>query len=558
LAAVGVLVLAVAPMARADTYRPNGLGDHVPDGCTRKDCTLREAIIRANDHAGADTVVLRAGKTYTLHQDGTTENANLSGDLDVLDPLTIASSERGPRATIDANQVDGVIETGFGVRLTVASVVISGGESSAHAGGIEADGPLNLSGAVVTRNRGDTGGIDLSDDSTFSRSIVSRNVGVGTAADGGIVSSEQFKLVKSKVVNNHVDNTGGDVGGIDNSGKLVLVRSEVNGNVGGDDNGAGLGGGGIFTDGRTIIKHSTVNGNRTVLTGGGISQYAPVNIIDSSISGNHADGDGGGIYHAEYVLTLLKSRISNNRTGDSGGGIDNHSALTVERSTISGNRTLGGSGVGGGLNLRNDGFNPGNGGGDVALVQSTVSGNSGRFGGGMAVNGDSPGMSLSATNSTIVNNKAAGTGGGIDVFGDSDVTLRSVTVVRNSANIGGNPDHNGGGLFNDPLTTTTVRNSIVALNTVGAPSSGPDCYGTFVSEGRNLFTDLSDCSGFARPPNIRQANPHLGKLSDNGGLTETVALLNDSKAINHAGAGSPTRDQRGHKRHDPDIGAFER
>jgi len=59
------LALALAPSALANTYVANKTGDHAPNGCTHSDCTLREAIIKANHHPGPDTVELRSKKTYT-------------------------------------------------------------------------------------------------------------------------------------------------------------------------------------------------------------------------------------------------------------------------------------------------------------------------------------------------------------------------------------------------------------------------------------------------------------------------------------------------------------
>ena len=55
-------------------------------------------------------------------------------------------------------------------------------------------------------------------------------------------------------------------------------------------------------------------------------------------------------------------------------------------------------------------------------------------------------------------------------------------------------------------------------------------------------------------------DPGLGPLADNGGPTQTHALLDDSPAINAGDAAScPLTDQRGQKRSDGkcDIGAYE-
>ena len=104
--------------------------------------------------------------------------------------------------------------------------------------------------------------------------------------------------------------------------------------------------------------------------------------------------------------------------------------------------------------------------------------------------------------------------------------------------------------------------------------SGPDVYGTVMSDGHNLIGETdSSSSGITNGTNGDQAgtiatplNPLLGTLSSNGGTTQTIPLLPGSPAINAGAAvGSgpmgntvPATDQRGDARVGaPDIGAFE-
>jgi uncharacterized repeat protein (TIGR01451 family) len=135
---------------------------------------------------------------------------------------------------------------------------------------------------------------------------------------------------------------------------------------------------------------------------------------------------------------------------------------------------------------------------------------------------------------------------GIANFGT--LTITNSTLSGNSANF-------GGGIFNDG--TLTITNSIVA----NSPSGG-DCAngaGTFTANGNNLDTDGS-CPGFSHPTSD-QVN--LGPLADNGGPTDTHALLFPSVAIDagdqsECTANFITTDQRGLLRKAPcDIGAYE-
>jgi predicted outer membrane repeat protein len=114
----------------------------------------------------------------------------------------------------------------------------------------------------------------------------------------------------------------------------------------------------------------------------------------------------------------------------------------------------------------------------------------------------------------------------------------------------------GSAIF-DETGSTRVKNSVVVGS--GAASN---CFGVFSSRGRNYSTDES-CPGFtvAAPDALR-----LGPLADNGGPTETHALLSGSVAIDSAPdcndleGGAITSDQRGAPRPwgaSCDVGAYE-
>src|SRR5690349_19345257 len=94
---LAALLLSTLPLAaRADFYRVSSTADNTNavtlHSGTQADPhiapSLRSAIIAANAHAGADTILLPAG-TYTLTISGNNENAAATGDLDITDALTI-------------------------------------------------------------------------------------------------------------------------------------------------------------------------------------------------------------------------------------------------------------------------------------------------------------------------------------------------------------------------------------------------------------------------------------------------------------------------------------
>ena len=144
---LGASVAEAAPL----TYKPNRVGDPAPNGCSRAHCTLREAVIAANEHPGEDRIVLRPGRVYGLGIAGEDEDDSLTGDLDVTGPLAIQArrARRGRRArpaTIDGGDVDRVLDQFEGAgRLTLRRLVIRNGKvtgGSFDGGGLISRAPL--------------------------------------------------------------------------------------------------------------------------------------------------------------------------------------------------------------------------------------------------------------------------------------------------------------------------------------------------------------------------------------------------------------------------------
>ena len=261
-------------------------------------------------------------------------------------------------------------------------------------------------------------------------------------------------------------------------------------------------------------------------------------------------------------LTVRDSRIVDNTTtsasGFAGGGILNYGTLTVQRSTIAGNETD----VGGGIY--------GHGGASTTILDSTLSDNFARdSGGGIYTIGE-----LTVVNSTLSGNRAIGDGGGIADFTGDRIALTNVTVVFNQADADGDGVGTGGGLR--VSGDTVLHNSIVAGNTRGTGSAGNEINGVVhASSSHNLigtFLTSSDAGGMSPANgNLYVGNDvHLGPLADNGGQTKTHALLPRSSAIDagsnlQAVLANLTTDQRGENRYRDggsgslhvDIGAYE-
>jgi HYR domain len=215
--------------------------------------------------------------------------------------------------------------------------------------------------------------------------------------------------------------------------------------------------------------------------------------------------------------------------------------LTVSNCTVSGNSASNG-GLGGGI-LN---YSQTSGSATLTIVNSTVSGNSAGLGGGGIYNdGEAGSAGLTVINSTFSGNSATNGGGGGIINqgpgGSASLTVINSTFSGNSAAIG-----NGGGIYNSGFNgSATLQIGSTILNVGPAGGNIVNDFGTVTSDGYNLSSD--DGGGFLTATGDQTYTPPLiGPLQDNGGPTQTHALLCGSPAID-AGtnfSGSAT-DQRG-------------
>jgi predicted outer membrane repeat protein len=291
-------------------------------------------------------------------------------------------------------------------------------------------------------------------------------------------------------------------GGIYNTGTLTLTYTTFYSNT------ATNSGGGIYNTGTLTITNSTIYSNTAGTMGGGIASEGTLNISNSTVYSNTATNIGGGGIGSSGMLNITSSTVRNNSALNNGGGILSNGAGTISNSTFHANTSLGDSNSAGGI------FNAGN---------------------------------LTVTNSTVTDN-ISGNGGGIR--NDGTLTVTNTTIYSNTAT------SYAGGILN--YGTTTLRNTIVA----NSPSGG-NCGGTITDGGNNLQFGgevVNSCGA-----GITTADPKLAPLANNGGSTQTMALLPGSPAIDgvtlNAPNGCPSSDQRGwHRPYGSycDIGAYER
>ena len=296
-AIAGALALSVGNAAAAgNTYVPNKTGDHPPNGCSKRDCTLREAVIAANGHPGRDTILL-ARKVYELSIPRTGEGDPNTGDLDVSDPVVIKHKGKG-RAVIDANRIDRVLHvvTSNADRYSdLVKIVVRGGKTTLWGGGIMVgNGIIGLTNSVVMKNRAALEG-------------------------GGIFASApagELELARTTVKANRADQDGG---GVASHVETKIRASTISGNTVTYNN-PFAGGGGIYfdaVDAPLRLSNDTIASNRVQGSGGGILTYGTGRLNNLTVARNVADTDndgtglGGGI--AGGMLKVGNSIVALNK-----------------------------------------------------------------------------------------------------------------------------------------------------------------------------------------------------------------------------------------------------
>jgi CSLREA domain-containing protein len=570
---------------------------------TAGQCTLRAAAQEANAQLGGSviTIMVPAG-TYNL----------TLGPLNLLDN-TVAIDGAGDQTTIIVGQGSRVLAVASAARALLTGLTLTGGNAGGdNGGGIHNAGALALSHTVVVSNTAGQppvlpascvcewgGGIYNAAGATLDAvdSVIMDNTagfGAGIANDGGTVTLTATALrgnvtwPDKRYVPPAPFSTVGDGGGLATAGGSVsLTTSAVISNtahtlVAGGFPYGGNGGGLANLQGTMTLTDSVVAGNVALAPnsyppppnglGGGIDNAGLLTVINSRVSTNLGFTGGGIANEAGGLLTLRGSTTS----GNDGGGIANGGVMTVETSTISGNTAGTDSRLAGGIT--NGNVTPTNG-GSMTLTNSVVSGNTGELGGianntlmtvdastiadntanrlgyvGGIVNGS--GAVMAVRDSTVTGNTTHGTGlsaGGFFNYGA--LTLSYDTVASNSTGIVNSADSIV------PTPTVVLTGTIVAGST-----AGPNCRGAIAEvQGNNL--DSGTSCGFSRRSDLTDTDPQLGLLADNGGPTQTMALLAGSPAIDRGGSsanGCPASDQRGMPRPDEpddhgdcDIGAYE-
>src|SRR5882724_173755 len=388
---------------RSDDIAPRGVGATCITAASA-DCTLREAVIKANANpgsiinfgAGTNGVPITLSIANTgidgTHPNGTNEDASLRGDLDVTASVTITGNGSAntiiQAGTTNANGIDKVFGLNpictTSVSVSIDGVTIRNGfntqpfgsaDFSHTGGGLDFCAPAGAASLSITNstissntvNHGYGGGLDIDSSANWNGTVTltndifqSNKTTDTTVLDiGGAISSrgsaQTINILNCQFISNTTAGQVANGAGINirqiNGGAVNIHGGLFSGNL------AGGNGGAIGVDntddanGATPIQTVTIDGV-------GATNYP---VFKNNVSGNVAGGSSGGgaLYingNVTGTTTVSKAAFTGNSEGATattklGGGaiLVDDGNLTISFSRLAGNTnnvgSLGGSGL---------------------------------------------------------------------------------------------------------------------------------------------------------------------------------------------------------------------
>jgi hypothetical protein len=352
---------------------------------TDEDCSLRGAITHANGDIANSYIIAIPDGIYLLdyNSGNPTEDANASGDLDIIHPDITLQGSSWNDTILDGNHTDRVIDQlGYMYHLSTYLLTIRNGQLEDGDGG----------GAGIRIAAYNIVDLDYSN--------IHDNIVHGTSANyafgGGIYSNTgaELNLEGSTIQHNHSDQRGGGIW--TRSNQLTINSSNIMDNYAAAPD--GIGGGLSITNGGTTI-------------------------IDHTIFVNNESGRGGGLFNSGGAsMTITNSYFHDNISNSSGGGLELYGSSMITNVDLYNNTATAG---GGGIAVRDSG--------SLILTNATLVENSstGNNGGGIYVFGSG---TLSLNHVTLSANTAYFPGNALYAAADSSVS--TVSTIFDSAESG--------------------------------------------------------------------------------------------------------------------------
>ena len=243
-----------------------------------------------------------------------------------------------------------------------------------------------------------------------------------------------------------------------------------------------------------------------------VSESSNIAIANSRFEGNAGDQGSIAAYSGpNYHLNVVDTTFVNNSSTQNGGAINANVSVDLDRVLFTGNSAN--NGYGGAIQMYEIAF---------SIRNTTFSGNSAAFGGGVAMTAN---------------------------FATPGVTLRNVTMHGDIGTTAGSEIYLDGS-SSPPIA---IFNSLIG-GTCAGPSIVSTAHGSIESPG-----DTCGMAGAGNQVSVAGADLHLGTLADNGGATLTLYPNPGSVLIDAADADCESVDQRGFVRNvgPCDVGAVE-
>lgn len=567
--AIAPILVAIGALAATSTAQAD-------DPPSAEQEALADGLIQEIEAANADPddaaeIVLEEDTLYLL----TTSYDGSDNGLPVIDSeITIVGNGSTIYRSYEAETAEfRILEISSAGDLTLENIRVVNGAIAAPGGGVLNHGHLNVL------------------DSEFFQNRTLPDPTVAGPNGGAIYSSEdaQLALVGTDILSNDSSGHGGAIyfsGG--ESSQLEIDDGWIGHNEASGDGGALYGTGDMAIDDSWFFQNTATAGGGVVAGFSG----SDVTIESTNFSSNWATENGAGLFvPPSGELAIHGGVLEHNSAENQGGGIysSQNSALSVDSAEFVGNDA---GTQGGAIYFQ---------GGTFSMVRGTVDrNNAGTHGGGLGFGANTVGA---ISESTIHDNEADSSSGGISVFGSSGESA-TMTITNSTISDNNTVGHGGGvragmwasvKLINNTITgnvagelgggvtispgdpngpgSLEITNTIVAGNFATEEETNdirPGSTDQLTDGGNNLIGDgggIEDAIVDGENGNLvgdpeDPIDPLLGPLDDNGGPTQTHALLDGSPAIESGNdANAPQTDQRGVNRpqgDQSDIGAYER
>ncbi|MBN1876145.1 MAG: S8 family serine peptidase [Anaerolineae bacterium] len=504
----------------------------VGDGCNY--ATVQEAI---NAASPGDTILLEGGRAFT-------ENVTIPISLTIRGGYGGCASGSTARTTLDGNATNSVVAIDPGIVVSLESLYITNGNSTAEGGGIRfaqgaGTGELHLTYVDIYANTGYWGGgIWVGPDAEATGNYVNIYENTSTTYGGGVrLFGGRATFTNSNIRDNNASYGGGIYASKENGHTPSInlpTSADVYNNLATTGNGLGGGvylregtisladcsdiyanealyGGGIYMITGTLTLDgycSEIDHNVATNNGGGIyAQGSTVNLDDDAelFYNRSTSGSGGGAYLVDTDLWSDRSSIHYNSANGYGGGvyvsdgalldmdIDNYTCASVRCSRLRWNIAT--YQYGGGVYATD---------GTIDLRNTFVELNAGTLGGGIYATSSS----VYLYNNVFAGNNATSTAGdGIRLYNNSTLYGQNNTLAYNDANLASTGRAIDTSINSDvTLSCSIIWGHTSSLDEIGHNVTYSDIQGGYAGDG-NLAVNPQFVSTGNRDYHLEETSP---------------------------------------------------